>query len=111
MTMTQPQMIVTLLLVMAATVLTRFIFFWLFPAGKPTPAFVLYLGKVLPAAAMGMLVIYCYKSVDFTQGSHGLPELLAGALVVVLQKWKKNMFLSIVAGTACYMVLIRLVFA
>lgn len=108
--MNTTQVFITLLLIMAATVVTRFLSFFLFPAGKKTPAFVQYLGKVLPPAALGMLVIYCFKGVNLTSANHGIPELLAGIAVAILQKWKKNMFLSIAAGTACYLVLIHLVF-
>ena len=108
--MTNIQLVVTVVLVMIATMLTRFLTFFLFPAGKETPAFIRYLGEVLPPAALGMLVIYAYKSVDVTTGNHGAPELIAGAVVILLQKWKKNMFISIAAGTALYLVLIHLVF-
>ncbi len=108
--MTPMQIFITLLVAMLGTVLTRFFSFLVFPAGKETPAFIRYLGVVLPASALGMLVVYCYKSIDLTSGNHGLPELLAGAVVVILQKWKKNMFLSILLGTAVYFILIRIVF-
>lgn len=108
--MTTTQMVVTLALVMAGTVVTRFLPFAVFPAGRETPAFIRYLGRVLPAAALGLLVVYCYKGLDLTGPTHGLPELIAGAVVVVLQGWRRNMFLSIVAGTALYLVLLRAVF-
>ena len=108
--MTNAQMILTVVIIMAATMLTRFLSFLVFPAGKETPAFVRYLGKVLPAAAMSMLVIYCYKGVDLTAGNHGAPELLAGLGVILLHKWKHNMLRSIGGGTALYLVLIHLVF-
>lgn len=108
--MTTTQMVVTLALVMAGTVVTRFLPFAVFPAGRETPAFIRYLGRVLPAAALGLLVVYCYKGLDLTGPTHGLPELIAGAVVVVLQRWRRNMFLSIVAGTALYLVLLRAVF-
>ena len=108
--MTTTQMVVTLALVMAGTVVTRFLPFAVFPAGRETPAFIRYLGRVLPAAALGLLVVYCYKGLDLTGPTHGLPELIAGAVVVVLQGWRRNMFLSIVAGTALYLVLLRALF-
>ena len=76
--MTNTQIILTVAIIMAATMLTRFLSFLVFPAGKETPAFIQYLGKVLPAAAMAMLVIYCFKGVDITGGNHGAPELIAG---------------------------------
>ena len=108
MIMTTQESLITIGIIMLATMLTRYLPFLLFPDGRETPRYVQYLGKVLPPAVLGMLVIYCYKSVDVTTGDHGLPELLAGAAVVALQLWKKNMFLSLLAGTAVYMILIRL---
>ena len=90
--------------------LTRFVPFLIFPSGKPTPKYVQYLGRVLPAGVFGMLVIYCLKDVSFASGSHGLPELLAIAAVVGLHMWKRQMLLSIAGGTVCYMLLVQLVF-
>lgn len=95
-------------MVILATVFTRFLAFVLFPAGRPTPPFVRYLGEFLPPAVLGMLVIYCYKGVDVTTGNHGWPALVAGLVVILLQKWRKNLFLSLVVGTALYMIFIRL---
>lgn len=106
--MTLTQEIITIAAVVLGTVLTRFISFIVFPAGRETPKFVKYLGKVLPAAVLGMLVIYCYKGTDFTSSYHGLPELVSGLVVAGLHLWKKNMLLSISAGTVFYMVLIRI---
>lgn len=90
--------------------MTRFLPFLLFPADKPTPKYVQYLGKVLPAAVFGFLVIYCLKDVNIFTGSHGIPELIAIGVVVLLHLWKKQMLLSIAGGTICYMLLVQLVF-
>ena len=87
----------------------RFLPFVLF-AGRRTPRAVSYLGGVLPAAIMGMLVVYCLKDLSFAAVSRFLPQLLAGAVVVVSYLWKKNTLLSIIGGTACYMVLVQTVF-
>ena len=106
--MTVPQSIITIAAVVLGTVFTRSISFILFPGGRETPKFVKYLGRVLPAAVLGMLVIYCYKGIDFASKAHGIPEIAAGLLVAVLHLWKKNMLLSISVGTVFYMVLIRL---
>ena len=76
---------------------------------RPLPKTVQYLGKVLPPAIMTVLVIYCLRDTDIGQFPHGVPELAACTLVVILQILRKNMYLSIVAGTACYMILIRVV--
>ena len=110
MTMTLWQQFVTVAVVVAGTMLTRFVPFLIFPSGKPTPKYVQYLGRVLPAAVFGMLVIYCLKDVSFVSGSHGLPELIAIAVVVGLHVWKRQMLLSIAGGTVCYMLLVQLIF-
>ena len=90
------------------TVLLRFLPFLLFR--KKTPAYIAYLGKVLPAAIIGMLVIYCLKDVTPTIRPHGLPEGIAAVCVIGLQAWKRNSLLSILGGTVIYMLLIQLVF-
>lgn len=97
-------------LVVLGTMMTRFLPFLLFPADKPTPKYVQYLGKVLPAAVFGLLVIYCLKDVNIFTGSHGIPELIAIGVVELLHLWKKQMLLSIAGGTICYMLLVQLVF-
>ena len=76
---------------------------------RPLPKTVRYLGHVLPPAIMTVLVIYCLRGIRFTQAPYGVPELAACALVVGLQIMRNNMYLSIMAGTACYMILLRLV--
>ena len=110
MTMTLWQGIVTVAAVVLGTMATRFLPFLLFPSNKPTPSYVKYLGKVLPFAVIGLLVVYCFRNVSFLSGSHGIPELVAAAAVVLLHLWKKNMLLSIAGGTILYMVLVQLVF-
>lgn len=108
--MTLTEQLITIGAVVLATVLTRFLPFLLFPAGKPTPKYIQYLGQVLPAAVFGLLVVYCLKNVDLLVGSHGLPELIAVAAVVGLHLWKRQMLLSIAGGTVLYMLLVQLVF-
>lgn len=108
--MTLSQQIVTVALIVLATMLTRFLPFLLFPAGKPTPNYIRYLGKVLPSAVFGLLVIYSLRNVSVLTGSHALPDLLSIALVIVLHCWKRQMLLSIAGGTVCYMLLVQLVF-
>ena len=100
---------VVLIAVMAlVTAMLRFLPFLVFR--KRTPAYIIYLGRVLPAALIGMLVVYCLKDVHIASAPHGLPELLAGAAVVLLQAWKRNSLLSILSGTVIYMLLTQLVF-
>lgn len=108
--MTLVQEIITIGLCSLATVLTRFLPFFVFRADRPTPKYIRYLGKALPAAVFGMLVVYCLKNVDVTAGAHGVPELIAIAAVTGLHLWKRNMLLSIGGGTVCYMLLVQFVF-
>lgn len=108
--MTLSQQLITIAIVIAVTVFTRAIAFWLFPEGKKTPAFVQYLGKALPPAVFGMLVIYCLKDRSLLSQNHALPELLSIALITFVHVWKRNMFLSIASGTVCYMLLMYFVF-
>lgn len=94
----------------AGTMLTRFLPFIVFSENRPTPRYIQYLGKALPAAIFGMLVVYCLKDVEFLSGSHGIPELISIAVTVLLHWWKRQMLLSIAAGTICYMALVQLIF-
>ena len=110
MQMTSVQALITILAIAAGTQFTRWLPFWLFPEKKDPPAVVLYLGKVLPPAMMGLLVVYCFKGVHWLSGTHGLPELIAAAVVVLLHSWKRNVLASIAGGTAVYMLLVQLVF-
>jgi len=108
--MTLIQQLITIGMVILGTALTRFLPFLLFPAGRPTPKYVQYLGTVLPAAVFGLLVVYCLKDVSLFTGNHGLPEMIAIAVVVGLHVWKRQMLLSIAGGTLCYMLLVQFVF-
>ena len=75
--------------------------------GRPLPAAVRYLGMALPPAIMTVLVVYCLRDTVFVRAPWGVPEAAACALTGILQAARKNMYLSIIAGTACYMLLIR----
>lgn len=108
--MSIPQQLILIGVMVLATQLTRALPFVAFPADKPTPQYVTFLGKALPAAVFGMLVVYCLKNVQILGGSHGLPELIAIAVVVLLHLWKRQMLLSIAAGTVSYMLLVQFVF-
>lgn len=108
--MTTAQQIITIALCAAGTMLTRFLPFIVFKADKPAPKYIQYIGKALPAAIFGMLIVYCLKDVSILGGSHGIPEAIAIAAVIVLHLWKKNMLVSIAGGTICYMLLLKFLF-
>lgn len=94
----------------AVTLLLRFLPFLIFSGKRETPPYIDYLGKVLPYAIMGMLVIYCLRGISFTAPANFLPELIACAVVVLAHVWKRNTLLSIISGTVCYMLLVQFVF-
>ena len=95
----------------AATMLTRFLPFLIFSSkDQQPPEVVRYLGRVLPAAIFGMLIIYCLKGVSVFTGSHGIPETIAIGVTIALHKWKHETLVSIAGGTLCYVLLVQLVF-
>ncbi len=102
----RPALLVAAMSVM--TILTRFLPFMVFR--KKTPQYIIYLGKVLPPAIIGMLVVYCLKDITLTAAPFGIPELIAIACVVGVQIWRRSALLSILSGTVIYMVLVQLVF-
>ena len=107
---TNIEMIIFIFACGLGTFLTRVIPFVLLPDGKETPKIVVYLGRVLPAACMGLLIVYCLKDVSITTYPNGLPELIGIVSVALLHKWKGNALLSIFGGTIIYMVLVQMVF-
>ncbi len=110
MTMTVAQSVVTIAVVVLGTMTTRFLPFLIFPEGREPPAFIRYLGTVLPYAVIGLLIVYCLKDAVFTS-YHALPELIAIAVTAALQRWRKSMLLSLFSGTALYMLLVQTCFA
>lgn len=92
------------------TIALRFLPFLIFSGKRQTPAYVSYLGKVLPFSIMGMLVVYCLRNISFSAAPFGLPELLSCAVVAALHLWKRNTLLSIAGGTILYMLMVQLIF-
>ncbi len=102
---------IVIILTVAGTIfLTRAIPFVFFPKGKEIPPLISYLGRMLPPAVIGMLIVYCFRSVALTEFPFGIPEAVSAAVVVLLHVWKRNNLLSIGAGTVLYMFLIQAVF-
>ena len=105
------QSLIIVLMVALATQITRWTPFLLFSDGRKLPKVIEDLGRLLPPAMMGLLVVYSLRSVDILSGSHGLPEAIAVAVTARLHLWRRSTLLSILAGTAVYMVLVQVVFA
>ena len=108
--MTDLQVLLTVLVAALVTAGLRFAPFLIFGSGKEPPAIITYLGKVLPCAIMGMLVVYCMKDVSLVAAPFGLPEAIGCLVVAALHIWKRNSLLSIGVGTVCYMLLVQFVF-
>jgi branched-subunit amino acid transport protein AzlD len=110
MTLTPVQTLVIVAMVALGTAITRFLPFVIFRKSTTSHAYIGYLGKVLPYAAIGLLVVYCLKGVSLIHPSYGIPEGIAIVCIALLHYWKGNSLLSIGAGTVIYMVLVQLVF-
>lgn len=100
-------LVLTIALVILAMRLAPMI---LFPPEKKTPDVLVYLSDVMPPAVIGMLIVYCFKGVRLSVYPHGLPELIAAAVTVVLFWWRRSTILSILCATLVYMGLIQFVF-
>ena len=99
------EQLITIAVVVLGTMTTRFLPFLLFPAHKKTPPLVAFLGRVLPSAVMGLLVVYSLKDTSIWGPTHGLPEALAVAITVLLQLVLKNLLLSIAAVSYTHLTL------
>ena len=93
----------------AVTVMIRFLPFIIFWDKDDVPETVRYLGEVLPGAVMGMLVVYCLKDIDLTAAGHGVPQILSVIATAAAYLWRKDTSLSVIIGTACYMILTTVV--
>lgn len=102
--------IITIAIVSLVTILLRCVAFLAFRSGKNIPPVIEKLGNLLPYGIMGLLVVYCLKDTGVTAYPYGLPELISVSLVVAIQAWKRNSLVSVLVGTACYMILIRTIF-
>lgn len=110
MTMGDRHAMLVILVMGLATLATRILPVLIFGRGEKAPDYILYLGRVVPYTATGLLIVYCLKDVSVAEGSHGLPELIALAVVSGTYLWKRNTILSVVVGTVLYMLLVQMVF-
>lgn len=110
MTLTVTQTLVTIAAIALGAQISRWLPFAAFSGKKELPEFIKYLGRVLPPALMGLLVVYCFKNTPILTENHGLPELIATAVVIGTYAWKENFLISVGGGTAVYMILVQFVF-
>jgi len=106
--MTATQALITIIILALGTAVTRFLPFVFFP--KTESKYVNYLGKMLPAAAISLLIVYCFRDINFSEAPFGAPEIISVLAVAVLHIWKKNTLLSIALGTLIYMLLVQFIF-
>ncbi|WP_462425924.1 branched-chain amino acid transporter permease [Fusobacterium varium] len=90
--------------------LRAFPFLVLNKKNKAVEKYMMYLGKVLPPAVIGILIIFCLKDTSIVNSPYGIPEMLAVAVVVLLHIWKRNSLISILGGTVFYMYLVQKIF-
>ena len=83
--------------------------FVLFRGGRSMPDWMKRLGQILPSAIMAVLIVYCLKGAKSDLIGTGIPGIIAVLVVAVSYKWKHNTFISIIAGTAVYMVMLRVI--
>ena len=107
---TTAQALIIVALLALGTAITRFLPFLFFHDAASAPPYVHYLGKMLPAAAISLLVVYCLRYINLTATPHGAPEAIAILATTALHLWRKNTLLSIAAGTVIYMLLVQFVF-
>ena len=108
--MTDIKIWLTIAVIALVTALLRFLPFIIFNDNVKTPKLVEKLGRLLPFAVMGMLVVFCLKDMSFKAPAGFVPPIISCVVVALLHIWKRNTLLSIVGGTACYMALVQLVF-
>lgn len=109
--MTDYRHAMTVIIVMGLAVLaTRIVPLIIFGRGEKVPEFILYLGRVVPYTAMGLLIVYCLRDMPVLEAPHGLPELISLAVVTLTYLWKRNTIMSVVTGTVIYMFLVQSVF-
>lgn len=93
------------------TLLLRAFPFIVFGGKRKMPDRVKRVADLLPAAIMGVLVIYCFKA-DLLSIPTGLNNSLVAAIVATVATvgvhiWRRNTLISIATGTVIYMVLLR----
>ena len=102
--------IVVLIAMGAVTLATRILPVLIFGRGEKVPDYIMYLGRVVPYTAMGLLIVYCLRNISLSDAPHGLPEVIALGIVSGTYLWKRNTILSVVIGTVIYMLMVQSIF-
>lgn len=107
--MTAEKLIISIIVITLVTILTRAVPFLIFGKGEQPSKIIIYLGKYLPPAIICAIIVYCFKDINISSGSHGIPELIGVMSVIALQKLFHNTMISIFSSTIIYMLLIQFI--
>ena len=102
--------IIVMIIMGIATLATRILPVLIFGRGKKIPDYIMYLGKVVPYTAIGLLIVYCFRDLSIAETPHAFPELIATIIVVASYLWKRNTIFTVVIGTAAYMAMVQRIF-
>lgn len=100
--------LIAILISALCTLSMRALPFLLLGRNRRLPGWLERLGRALPSAIMAVLVIYCLKDGVIDPLRTGLKEAAGVGVTAASYIWKHNTLLSILLGTATYMLAIRL---
>ncbi len=108
--MNNTEILITALMIVIATAFLRFLPFIIINKSLSESKYIKFLGNMLPYSMIALLVIYCLKDINIIKFPHAIPELISIAVIVVLHIIKRNVLISIAAGTIIYMFLVQTIF-
>lgn len=108
--MSDKELLITALIIAAATLIIRFLPFIIIRKSIAERRYIKFLGDMMPYSMIALLVIYCLKDINLIKYPYGIPELISIAIIIVLHILKKNVLISIGAGTIIYMFLVQIIF-
>ena len=108
--MNNKELFITALMIVFGTAFLRFLPFFIINKSLSDNKYVQFLGKVLPYSMIALLVIYCIKDINIIKFPYAIPELISIAVIIILHVLKRNVLISIGAGTVLYMFLVQVIF-
>ena len=106
--MSEEEQSVTILVVVLGTILTLFLPYLVFTERRRIPQVITDLGRLLPPAVFGLLVIYCLRNVDILNPTQLVPTAAALVITAALFFWRRDMLLPMAGGTLAYMMVMRM---
>ncbi len=102
-----PNSLVLLAVMASITFASRLLPFLFFSRNHP-PRWLATVETVLPPLVLWLLVFYSLSGISWHTPPYGIPALAGVSIVVLVHRWKHSVLLSIISGTAAYMILTRL---